>query len=145
MISIFGQYIRAGHCGICYYNGHGSYVPDKRSAMKRINQGGKNIFALNAPFVYLKFKVDYMTDNLKAFYGMINIRQILIGMVVLLIGTLIYLTEVRGPERWGGIRMHPRRTSLRATDSKIRIPRGQKSLNYKLEFLLSSVIILPGM
>ena len=38
-----------------------------------------------------------MKENLKAFGSMINIRQILIGLTVLLLGTLIYLTD-RPPE-----------------------------------------------
>ena len=34
-----------------------------------------------------------MKENLKAFVSLINIRQILIGLTLLLLGTLIYLTD----------------------------------------------------
>jgi hypothetical protein len=36
---------------------------------------------------------DYMKENLKAFGSIINIRQILIGLTVLLLGTLIYVVD----------------------------------------------------
>lgn len=39
-----------------------------------------------------------MKENLKAFANIINIRQILIGLTVLLLGTLIYLTD-RPPDQ----------------------------------------------
>jgi hypothetical protein len=43
-------------------------------------------------------KGDYVQENLKAFGNEINIRQILIGLTVLLLGTLVYLID-RSPDQ----------------------------------------------
>jgi hypothetical protein len=43
-------------------------------------------------------KGDYVQENLKAFSNEINIRQILIGLTVLLLGTLVYLID-RSPDQ----------------------------------------------
>jgi hypothetical protein len=43
-------------------------------------------------------KGDYVQENLKAFGNEINIRQVLIGLTVLLLGTLVYLID-RSPDQ----------------------------------------------
>jgi hypothetical protein len=43
-------------------------------------------------------KGDYVQENLKTFGNEINIRQILIGLTVLLLGTLVYLID-RSPDQ----------------------------------------------
>jgi hypothetical protein len=43
-------------------------------------------------------KGDYVQENLKAFGNEINIRQILIGLTVLFLGTLVYLID-RSPDQ----------------------------------------------
>jgi hypothetical protein len=54
-----------------------------------------------------------MKKNLKAFGNMINMRQILIGLTVLLLGTLVYLID-RSPDHLNGqmLLTHNTRSSI---------------------------------
>ena len=59
-----------------------------------------------------------MKENLKAFCSMINIRQVYIGLMVLLLGTLIYLTD-RSPDQIYFVYKSPIEISLHNTFSNL--------------------------